>query len=324
MVRHSKNNTASGVFTYAERQMVDYGTKTKRLGIDSKRKFDACYLCLTTARTPMLCPRGHISCKECVLASILEQKQAIKRAQKEYDGFLAKEQMEAKDMEKRRKELEVQRHVEGEVGLSKKGKRTAGEVDEESEKPSAKKVKMIEAGPSAKEPAVDEASSGEGSVAKRPVFSLAGKGKQSDSAMDETSTKPKLASFWVPSLAPEAKHTPTDPATMSVQCHASTPTHPLKLKSLISVCFRESNGEKLCPSCDKSLKNSSKIDVLKPCGHAICHRCVSNFVLPAGKCFVCQAKVKPADAIRLGSEGTGFSGGGGQMIATRYDNALQA
>ncbi|KAJ1951011.1 hypothetical protein EC988_004179, partial [Linderina pennispora] len=106
MVRHSKNNTASGVFTYAERQMVDYGTKTKRLGSDSKRKFDACYLCLSTARTPMLCPLGHISCKECVLASILEQKQAIKRAQKEHDEHQSKEKAAEKERERRRNELE--------------------------------------------------------------------------------------------------------------------------------------------------------------------------------------------------------------------------
>ena len=36
MSRHSKNNTSSSVFTYAERKMIkDFGTQKQRLGVDS-------------------------------------------------------------------------------------------------------------------------------------------------------------------------------------------------------------------------------------------------------------------------------------------------
>ncbi|KAJ1837317.1 hypothetical protein LPJ70_005901, partial [Coemansia sp. RSA 2708] len=82
MAKHSKSNNSSGVFTHAERKMTNYGTKTRRLGRESKRKFDACHLCLQPARTPMLCGQGHISCRECVMANILEQKHEIERANK--------------------------------------------------------------------------------------------------------------------------------------------------------------------------------------------------------------------------------------------------
>jgi len=52
MPRHAKNNTASACFTYAERQMMSYGTQKQRIGSDSLRPFNACCLCLEVAREP--------------------------------------------------------------------------------------------------------------------------------------------------------------------------------------------------------------------------------------------------------------------------------
>ncbi|KAI9217250.1 hypothetical protein BC828DRAFT_391669 [Blastocladiella britannica] len=77
MPKHSKNNTASSVFTHAERERLEYGTKRQRLGRDSKRAFDACFLCLATAEDPLCCPDGHIACKECILSSLVKQSQDI-------------------------------------------------------------------------------------------------------------------------------------------------------------------------------------------------------------------------------------------------------
>ncbi|KAJ2077061.1 hypothetical protein H4R24_005353 [Coemansia sp. RSA 988] len=161
------------------------------------------------------------------------------------------------------------------------------------------------------------------------VFALGDKrrpiDKTSSIGQDEEETK-KLPSFWIPSLAPSAKPTIKPPVSQTPQCLASSVAHPLKLKTLVEVKFRidADSGEKLCPSCDRALLNSSKIDVLRPCGHAICHRCVNTFVADAKECFVCQCKVTSDDFIRIDSEGTGFAGAGGQMVATRYGSALQA
>ncbi|GAB66887.1 hypothetical protein PCYB_102370 [Plasmodium cynomolgi strain B] len=53
MTRHSKNNTANPIFTYHERKKVsDVGTLKERLGKDSMRRFEQCWICLRSAETP--------------------------------------------------------------------------------------------------------------------------------------------------------------------------------------------------------------------------------------------------------------------------------
>jgi nitric oxide synthase-interacting protein len=80
MTRHSKNNTALGYFTHAEKgKLVGiYGKKTQRIGKDSLKPFDSCYLCLLTARNPVICHKGHLYCKECIIQNIINQKEKIK------------------------------------------------------------------------------------------------------------------------------------------------------------------------------------------------------------------------------------------------------
>ena len=70
MTKHSKNNTASSVFSYAEYKKLDYGTKRQRLGNESMRPFNACSLCLERARTPLACSEGHLFCTECVFTDL--------------------------------------------------------------------------------------------------------------------------------------------------------------------------------------------------------------------------------------------------------------
>jgi nitric oxide synthase-interacting protein len=79
MTRHSKNNCALGHFTHAEKQKLKnvYGTVSQRLGGDSMRKYDACCLCLNTAISPVICTKGHLFCKECILSNIMSQKKDL-------------------------------------------------------------------------------------------------------------------------------------------------------------------------------------------------------------------------------------------------------
>ncbi|KAJ2399812.1 hypothetical protein GGF41_008056, partial [Coemansia sp. RSA 2531] len=141
---------------------------------------------------------------------------------------------EQAEQQKNRDEVEVQRYIEREVGLSK----TTTNYSDSSDIVTSKRPLMIEFNDSSKRRAIE-------SKDKEAVV---------------TKEKPKLPSFWIPSLAPTAKSTVSDPSKLSVQCQASSPAHSLKLKHLVEVQFRTSSkGEKLCPSCDKPLLNSTKV-----------------------------------------------------------------
>jgi nitric oxide synthase-interacting protein len=80
MARHSRNNTANSVFTYAEKKMLDkdYGVRKARIGQDSQRDFGQCHLCLNQVTDPVACLQGHIFCRDCIMNNMLEQKKTIK------------------------------------------------------------------------------------------------------------------------------------------------------------------------------------------------------------------------------------------------------
>lgn len=76
MSKHSKNNTSSNVFTYGEKQMLKglYGTIEQRVGQDSQKPFDMCTICNQKLMEPMVCDKGHIFCKMCILEFLVKQK----------------------------------------------------------------------------------------------------------------------------------------------------------------------------------------------------------------------------------------------------------
>ncbi|KAG9308338.1 hypothetical protein JVU11DRAFT_12102 [Chiua virens] len=118
MTKHSKNNTASSVFSYAEKQKTDYGTRRQRLGNESMRNFDACALCLQRARDPIACDHGHLFCKECAYSDLLNQKKDIKKQK------VRLEQLKKEAEEEKQRVLEAARDrvlrdfEKGQLGLS--------------------------------------------------------------------------------------------------------------------------------------------------------------------------------------------------------------
>ncbi|BAM42260.1 conserved hypothetical protein [Theileria orientalis strain Shintoku] len=111
MTRHSKNNTANSIFTYHERKKVkDFNTLTQRLGASSMRKFEQCWLCLSTAVKPVTTPEGYIYCKECIIVSLSKQMEKNKKklSQWELDMKAWKEQV---DELKRQEESEKKRKL---------------------------------------------------------------------------------------------------------------------------------------------------------------------------------------------------------------------
>ncbi|KAG0053652.1 hypothetical protein BGZ83_000723 [Gryganskiella cystojenkinii] len=333
MSRHSKNNTARGHFTYAEMQMLDYGTKKQRLGRDSMRDYDACYLCLQTARDPVCCPEGHISCKECIFENLLAQKLEIERQAKQQEVYLAQEAKEQELKEALAQQVILTEFERSQMGVLSKTKSVRGNLAVDAKIPDS--------------PIVQSGSSSTSSPkeSKKRPFELDEEALERMSkqervevakALDaeEKSRKPVLPSFWVPSLTPANKKTEFKATKHHTMCTASDNEHKLSLKNLITVKFEtsvedhdESEAKQakisaICPICRKGFTNTTKMSILKNCGHVYCDSCCKQFIKKEGKCQTCGKKTKDKDVVSMTGEGSGFSGGGAKE-ARKFDVAFQ-
>jgi nitric oxide synthase-interacting protein len=170
----------------------------------------------------------------------------------------------------------------------------------------------------------------------------------------EDAAKQKLPSFWVPSLTPSAVAEDKKQGRKDTQCPCSDPNNPhaLSLKTLVTVAFHVVDGVKACPACSKPFTSGTKATLAVPCGHVVCKSCKERFLSDKGqervRCYVCEAdlssegkeekdgekedgkekdgekvkkskKKKDKDTLVPGlvdirSEGTGFAGGGKNVI----------
>ncbi|GAW81377.1 zinc finger protein [Plasmodium gonderi] len=113
MTRHSKNNTANPIFTYHERKKVtDAGTLKERIGKDSMRKFEQCWICLRNAEKPVSTPHGHIFCKICIVNNFLAQKKVYAKKKKEYDEYINDMKKKKNEETSYQMELEKRKFVE--------------------------------------------------------------------------------------------------------------------------------------------------------------------------------------------------------------------
>ncbi|KAI8981999.1 hypothetical protein BDF20DRAFT_973031 [Mycotypha africana] len=331
MPRHSKNNTASSVFTYHEAQSLEYGTKRQRLGRDSYRNYNACYLCLQTARDPVCCGEGHLACRECMYESIVQQKEAIK--------------LEQKIIERKKQELEAKKQLEeyeAKQALLDSFDKTQNSVL--SKRPTIRDPLKDTDTASTTKPVIDNSND-----RKRKFEATSEKDAEGKSATfvdeelektaaqlrkeKEKNSKQKLGSFWVPSETPSAKEGEIKPTKTQVICTATEKTHPLTIKSLIDVKFTKEEKDKdknICPACIKTLTNASKLSkiifdslVLRNCGHVICNTCIDMFVKKSKKCYVCEAKAKSKDIVDMTVEGTGFASGSTKAMAEKFSLAFQ-
>ncbi|KAL4253251.1 NOSIP family protein [Abortiporus biennis] len=331
MTKHSKNNTASSIFSYAEYKKLDYGTKRQRLGNESMRRYDACSLCLQRAREPVACQKGHLFCKECVYTDLVTQLNDIKRQKVKLETLKREAEEERERAREAARERVLQDFERGQLGLAAGSitATTSGADSRDKEQSRGLKRKFS-----------FDSTTAETLAREAEEAALRQLEREQAEAL-----KHKLPDFWLPSLTPT--YTTSGPPTsltdvkLQTTCKGGSPSHALKRKDLIPVKFTvdtsssgpsnsgvstpattaEGEGEKskklsddqanfICPSCKKGLSNNILLFLMKPCGHVTCKTCTDSLVKPAKQCIVCDVTLGDKDIIGLNREGTGYAAGG--------------
>ncbi|KAI0366517.1 hypothetical protein BV20DRAFT_1046107 [Pilatotrama ljubarskyi] len=330
MTKHSKNNTASSIFSYAEYKKLDYGTKRQRLGHESMRRFDACALCLQRARDP-----GHLFCRECALTDLVTQINDIKRQKVRLEAMKKEAEEERQRAREAARERVLREFERGQLGLAATSTISTSSRADSSESAAAARgtKRKFDFDASAVETLTREAEE----AALRQIE------REQAEAL-----KSKLPDFWLPSLTPTytSHGPPTSLSDVKLQttCRGGNPPHPLTRKHLIPVKWtfdtsssavppksvestpateagdqspepkpkapRDDERPPICPSCKKQLSNNTLMHVMKPCGHVTCKTCTDTLVKPAMQCIVCDVKLGDKDVIELTREGTGYAAGG--------------
>lgn len=316
MTKHSKNNTASSVFSYAEYKKLDYGTKRQRLGNESMRQFDACSLCLQRARDPVCCNSGHLFCKECIYNDLLTQKKNIKRQKERFEALRLQEEEEKQRAREAARQRILQEFEKGQLGLGTGA--LSRDKDEDKDKKNSGTNDKSGQGESHGTKRKFDFDMDKVEVAAREAEEAAMRQIEKEQA---EARKSKFPDFWLPSVTPTAAAGPSKEIKLNTVCRAADPPHSLTLKELTPVSFStlENNGkqnskydetDKVCPSCKKTLSNRILLFLMKPCSHVVCKTCFDSLVRPAEQCVVCDKKLKTADMLQLNREGTGYAGGG--------------
>ncbi|ORY31390.1 hypothetical protein BCR39DRAFT_526397 [Naematelia encephala] len=323
---HARNNTTQSTLTYYERSLLRKGNEAQRIGQDSFKPLDSCYLCLSKVTSPFACPQGHIYCQECILSNLITQKASIEAQRREMERWEAREEQERFEAKQRARERVISDFEKG-MGLGGAGGRKL--FEDRGDKDTVGRLFELN-----------------GDVVEKVAKEAEEKALRTIEAEQAEGRKAKLAAFWLPSLAPEAKLGPLKDVKLQTLCHMGGHPHPVSRKTLLPVIFTypTPTSKPTCPSCTKELSNStssvllssrspavapdapkgdrddeqpkkkkSKKDKEDPfvCGHVVCKTCTDTIVKPSGRCCVCEAKVDEGGQIPLGKEGTGFAAAGG-------------
>jgi nitric oxide synthase-interacting protein len=339
------------IFTAYERNALKdrWGSQATRLTRDSFLPFGSCQLCLLPSVDPVCCPQGDLFCRECAMTNLLAQRKEMRRLEKARERQIIEEddQRIRDDEQARLRAVEdfeaVQAGLSAKVGagstiVGRQDGKIVVEQEQDSHTNKATKRKF-----EIDEEELKRIASEDRTKAKKTLED------------ERIASKSHLPSFWVPGETPDQHHKTAEKAKLTPQCPSSAPDQPhnLSLKGLTTVNFNEEKSAETgktvatCPSCRKSLSNSSKAVIAIPCGHVLCKPCVDKFLRPEHRhhrdahddapepetvhCYVCDAdltsvpdgkkkkekekeKAPKPGLVEIRSEGTGFASGGKAMV----------
>lgn len=286
MSRHSRNNTANSVFTYAEKRKLDnqYGVKKSRIGQDSQRNFDQCHLCLNVAVHPVSCLKGHIFCRDCIMSNMLNQKNEIsiqlkaqekEKVNAEMNEYLKKRRQEEKNaatFEKESLELggleKVKKHQKDFNIRSKYNEEDYEKLEDE---------KVIAGIKEKKGPAGDNPE-----LKKQLLVSSFWMAESSGAGGDKPGTGTEIKD-----LEPKEKE-----AKKKMICPGDN-KHDIKLKDMFNITLK--GGKYACYATDKELKYQKTIG-LRTCGHLMMKDFFENHIRSSAVCL-CGCKFSPLDVI---------------------------
>jgi len=301
MTRHGLNATNHSVYSHAERKkdqkQAGYGAEKIRLGKDAIKGFDCCSLTLQPTKRPVVSPQGYIFDKEAIFSYILEKKKTYEKQMKEYERQKAEEMQEFRD-------------------------KAAQEVEDA-------KTKFEETEKNIVTKRVAAFKSGEPSAGRSSEVVSDYTGSRTYYSSDR---KRELPSFWLPSMAPDAKKTKTQKPDKTVYCPMSR--KPLRVKDLITVVWTEvkdpDNKASMiaredryqCAVTGDTLYNTTPCAVIRTTGHVVTTECVEKIIKKDWQHPLTGQTLTEKDIIPIVRGATGFSAANDELIAEKSRPAM--
>ncbi|KAG0729855.1 Nitric oxide synthase-interacting [Chionoecetes opilio] len=310
---HSKNCTASSVYSYHEKRKdgraSGYGTLRLRYGKDGVKEFDCCSLSLHPCRAPVVSADGHLFDKEAILEYIISKKNEVSRKMKEYQRQCKKEQTELAELSEAEHRSRVEKFLSTEMAVSSASQAAQGTTTTTTK-------------PAAPPKATTSKSKGPPPAGSSISNMVSGREK-------------KLPSFWVPSLTPENKEAKIAKPDKTIRCPISG--QPLRAKDLIPVKFTHlplEGGEAgpslegahqryKCPVTGDVLRNNVACAVLRPTGDVVTQRCVDTFIRKDMLHPLTGQTLTDKDIIPLQRGGTGFATSNQKLASAKPRPVLQ-
>lgn len=210
-VADAKNATTQSILSHAERDRLKREGRTKRLGGESFRPFDHCHLCLSKLVSPVSCSKGHMYCRECALADLIQQKAAIEAHKREMERWEAQEAAE-KEAARRAARNRVVADFEKGMGFGLGvGSSSSGTSNGSGTGGVGSRI-------------------GDATDKKRTMEELAQQAEDRAARKIEEeqaeARKAKMPAFWLPSLAPEGRSGPLKDVKLQTICQFGEGPHP--------------------------------------------------------------------------------------------------